>query len=193
MIEYLPILLGTAIFGIQHSGVSSLRVKGWIIDRWGKAGYSKVFTVTSILTFLIAFLATGFSPWLYFFTTPELISPILFLIGIVVMLIGLWIARIAGQVISVSTVADMRTDRTAELVTDGIYSQIRHPLYLATVLIFLALIPLFPFAPVAVFSVSMCVYTIIGAYFEERKLVLHYGEEYLKYREHAGFILPRLH
>jgi protein-S-isoprenylcysteine O-methyltransferase Ste14 len=95
-------------------------------------------------------------------------------------------------VISVSTVADMRTDRKAELVTDGIYSRIRHPLYLATILVLLAVILIYPFPIVAVFSLCLMTYTMIGAYFEERKLVRHYGDQYLQYKKNAGFMLPKI-
>jgi protein-S-isoprenylcysteine O-methyltransferase Ste14 len=37
----------------------------------------------------------------------------------------------------------------------------------------------------------MIIYTMIGAYFEERKLVQHYGDDYLEYKKTAGFILPK--
>ncbi len=98
----------------------------------------------------------------------------------------------ASRVISVSTVADMRTDRKTELVTDGIYSRVRHPLYLATLLMFSAFSLIYPFPVVFVFSLSMIIYTMIGAYFEERKLLKYYGDEYLEYKKTAGFILPKL-
>ena len=97
----------------------------------------------------------------------------------------------ASAVISVSTVADMRTDRKAELVTDGIYARVRHPLYLATVLVFAAMALIYPFPVVIVFALSMIAYTMIGAFFEERKLIIHYGDEYLAYKKQAGFIFPR--
>ena len=192
MIEYALIILASFLFGIQHSGVSSLRVKSWIIDRWGKKGYARVFNTTSVLTLLLAFLSMNFWNWLYFLTEPALIQPILLIIGILMAFSGVIIAMQASKVISVSTVADMRTDRRPELVTDGIYARVRHPLYLATIMVFGAMAFLYPFPVVMVFAFSMIAYTIIGAYLEERKLLLHYGQEYRDYRKNAGFILPRL-
>lgn len=177
---------------MQHSGLSALRVKAKIIDRWGKEGYARIFNITSILTLLIAFLSMNFWDWLYFVTQPALIQPVLFGLGIFALLGGMILAMMASRVISVSTVADMRTDRKAELVTDGIYSKVRHPLYLATFLVFSALALLYPFPAVVVFSLSMISYTMIGAYFEERKLVLHYGDEYQEYMKTSGFIFPKL-
>ena len=192
LIEYAVIILASFLFGIQHSGISSLGIKGRIIDRWGKKGYANIFNATSVLTLLVAFLSMNFWNWLYFLTDPTLVQPILFIVGILLGHTGAIIAMSASKVISVSTVADMRTDRKAELVTDGIYARVRHPLYLATVLVFGAMAFLYPFPTVIVFALSMIAYTMIGAYFEERKLVIHYGQEYLDYRKQAGFILPRI-
>lgn len=192
MIEYLLIVLGVATFGIQHSGVSALRVKGWIIDRWGKEGYSNIFKATSITTILIAFIMIGYWDWLYFIFTPELVNWLLFLPGIILVIIGLFLSNAASKVISVSTVADMRTDRMPKLVTDGIYSKIRHPLYLSTILLLIALALLYPNPRIIVFSFSLSIYTMIGAYLEEEKLVKHYGQNYLEYRKNVGFILPKI-
>ena len=192
MIEYVIVVLATTLFGIQHSGISALWVKGRLIDRWGKEGYARIFNITSILTLLIAFLSMNFWDWIYFITQPALVQPILLLLGILLGLGGVILSMIASRVISVSTVADMRTDRKAELVTDGVYSRVRHPLYLATVLVFSALALIYPFPVVIVFSLCMIIYTMIGAYFEEKKLILHYGDDYLEYKKTAGFILPKL-
>ncbi|MFW9979643.1 MAG: NnrU family protein, partial [Candidatus Thorarchaeota archaeon] len=111
MLEYLVIVLGTVVFGLQHSGISALSVKGRIIDRWGKKGYSRIFTITSILGVLLPFLAMWYWDWLYFILDPSLVNPILFVSGIVVIAAGVVVAALASKVISVSTVADMRTDR----------------------------------------------------------------------------------
>lgn len=191
MIEFALIILGSTIFGIQHSGVSSLRVKARIIDRWGKKGYALFFNATSVLALLIAFLSMNFWNWLYFLTAPTLIQPVLLIVGIALGVSGVFIAMRASKVISVSTVADMRTDRRPELVTDGIYARVRHPLYLATILVFSGMALIYPFSVVIVFALSMIAYTMIGAFLEERKLLLQYGQEYRDYRKQAGFILPK--
>ncbi len=190
--EYLLIVLGTVVFGIQHSGISALRVKNRIIDRWGKEGYSRIFTISSIIGVALPFLAMWYWDWFYFIFSPELINLPLFIMGIIMLGIGLAVSAVASKVISVSTVADMRTDRMPELVTEGIYARVRHPLYLATILLFIGLMLIYPFPQVIVFALSLSAYTLIGAYFEEKKLILHYGDRYLDYRKQAGFILPKI-
>jgi protein-S-isoprenylcysteine O-methyltransferase Ste14 len=192
VIEYFLIVAGVLVFGLQHSGISAVRAKNRIIDRWGKEGYAKIFNATSILGIIIAFIAMNYWDWLYFITEPGLIQPFLFASGAVLIFIGLVVTMLASRAISVSTVADMRTNRNAALVTEGIYSRIRHPLYLATILLLLGMAALYPFDRVIVFSISLSVYVLIGTYLEERKLVAHYGQAYLEYRKQAGFMLPRI-
>lgn len=190
MFEQLLVLFGVLVFGLQHSGLSALSVKEKIIDRWGKVGYARLFNGTSILALTVAFFSMNFWGWLYFVTDPEIIQPVLFLSGVVLITLGLVVSAKASQVISVSTVADMRTDRRPQLVTDGIYSRIRHPLYLATILLLLGMAAVYPFTNVLVFALSLGGYVLVGAWLEERKLVRLYGQEYLEYRKKAGFILP---
>ena len=191
MLEYLLIIVSVALFGIQHSGLSALRVKNRIIDRFGKEGYATIFNITSFVTFGLAFLSMWYWDWFYFLTSPQLIQPLLFMFGVVLLIAGVAVTIAASRVISVSTVADMRTDRMPELITDGIYARIRHPLYLATLLLFVAL-AIYPFTQVIVFSLSLSVYILIGAYLEELKLIEHYGQSYLDYRKQAGFLLPHV-
>lgn len=191
MIEYLMIVLGVTIFGMQHSGLSALRVKNRIIERWGKNGYGNIFKATSVIALVISFLLLDFWNWAYFLTNPSLIQPIWLVIGSAFMIVGLVLAMKASQVISVSTVADMRSDRKAELVTTGLYGKIRHPLYLATILLLLALPMIYPFIKILVYALSLIGYTIIGAYLEERKLIDYYGQQYIDYKQKAGFFIPR--
>jgi protein-S-isoprenylcysteine O-methyltransferase Ste14 len=192
MFEHLAIVASVTVFGIQHSGISALRVKHWIIDRWGKEGYSRIFNVTSFLALIPASLSLNYWDWLYFLQSPELVNPLLFLSGVILLALGVVVAALASRSISVSTVADMRTDRKPALVTSGLYARTRHPLYLATILFLLSLVAFYPFSNMLVFSLSFVGYVVIGAYLEERKLVIQYGEQYLAYRRTAGFLLPRL-
>ncbi|MFW9889864.1 MAG: methyltransferase family protein [Candidatus Thorarchaeota archaeon] len=192
MIDYVVIVLGVMIFGLQHSGVSAFRVKNRIIDRWGKEGYARLFNTTSILSIFVAFLTMNYWDWFYFIMDPGLVNLPLFIAGGFLVVIGFAVTRMASRVISVSTVADMRTDRKPELVTGGIYSRTRHPLYLATILLLLGVAAIYPFDRVIVFSLALSTYVLIGTYLEERKLVAVYGQRYLEYRKKAGFMLPRI-
>ncbi|MFW9799341.1 MAG: methyltransferase family protein, partial [Candidatus Thorarchaeota archaeon] len=167
-------------------------VKDWMIDRWGRTGYAQIFKITSMLALLVSFLSMGFWDWFYFLASPELVQPGLFLLGWGLIALGLFLAARASQVISVSTVADMRTDRKPELVTAGIYSRTRHPLYLATIILLIGMASVYPFSNVIFYALILSSYVLVGTFLEERKLILQYGQAYLDYQEKTGFIIPRL-
>jgi protein-S-isoprenylcysteine O-methyltransferase Ste14 len=41
-------------------------------------------------------------------------------------------------------------------------------------------------------NLGLTAYILIGAYFEERKLMLEFGESYAEYREHTPMHIPGL-
>ena len=47
-------------------------------------------------------------------------------------------------------------------------------------------------ANMLVLYISMTVYILIGAHFEERKLLREFGEDYARYKENTPMLLPRL-
>lgn len=192
MLEYIIIVFGVAVFGLQHSGLSTLRIKSRIVKRLGLKGYARLFTATSVLALFIAIRAMNFSYWFYFFTSTDRLNLSLFLPGVVLAGLGVTLAAAATNILDVSTVADMRSNRKDVLVTGGIYAHIRHPLYLAVILLLSGLALIYPFFKVIMFAVSFCCYVLIGAYLEERKLILKYGKEYHEYRKKAGFMVPKL-
>lgn len=74
------------------------------------------------------------------------------------------------------------------LVVDGIFRYIRHPWYLAGLLLLwgrdLA-------ARDLVTAVLLSVYLYLGSVFEERRLLAEYGESYRRYREEVPRFCPR--
>jgi protein-S-isoprenylcysteine O-methyltransferase Ste14 len=78
---------------------------------------------------------------------------------------------------------------TQRLVTEGVYRWVRHPM-LAGGLLFI--LTAGPSKNNLLFAVYYLIYMLAGAYFEERRLVRVFGDEYLKYRRSTGAFLPRL-
>lgn len=78
-----------------------------------------------------------------------------------------------------------------QLITKGIYSKIRHPLYAGELLSLLGIALLFNniagYTMFALLLLMQCARAIL----EERKLIAHFPE-YTTYRENTGFFLPRL-
>jgi protein-S-isoprenylcysteine O-methyltransferase Ste14 len=67
---------------------------------------------------------------------------------------------------------------------------VRHPLYTAG-LVLIWLLPILTWNLLAL-NLGLTAYIFIGAYFEERKLLLEFGDSYAEYREHTPMLIPGL-
>lgn len=77
---------------------------------------------------------------------------------------------------------------TDRLDTRGVYGIVRHPM-LAGGLVFL--VTSGPSLNNLLFALMYLTYMVIGGYYEERRLIGIFGDEYLDYRRRVGAYLPR--
>ena len=78
---------------------------------------------------------------------------------------------------------------TDRLEVGGIYRLVRHPMLAAG---FLFLLTSGPSLNNLVYLAMYAVYMGVGGYFEERRLVRIFGEDYLNYRRRVGAFFPKL-
>jgi len=81
-------------------------------------------------------------------------------------------------------------DKNGKLVVNGLYRFIRHPLYTFGLLI-LWLTPDMTANSLAVY-ISLTIYILMGAYFEERKLLREFGQEYADYKLSTPMLIPSM-
>lgn len=81
---------------------------------------------------------------------------------------------------------------TDELIITGLNGHLRHPLYLGILMGLVGWIIVQPTsAVIATFGITL-LYVHIGIYFEEKKLIKQFGEQYVKYKNDVPKLIPRL-
>ncbi len=180
-----------AAWGIVHSWLASIpvrervrRVLGPQAARLYRLGYN-IFAVLSFVPILVL-VAFDPGPLLYAAQVPWLY---LLLMGQAAAVVCLGIVLLQTDAAAFLGLRQLIQDNDRpRLVTRGFYRWIRHPLYLFGFII-LWLTPRMTLnLLVAYFALSA--YLVIGALFEERKLLRVFGEEYAVYRDRTPMFIP---
>lgn len=111
------------------------------------------------------------------------------------MVTGSWgVILIMGSFKKISTKSflGLAQEEEVSLVTTGLHGRMRHPIYTGTILLMLGMFVSVPSASVLMAVLSIFIYLPIGIYLEEKKLIIEFGEQYLKYKEEVKAIIPGL-
>jgi protein-S-isoprenylcysteine O-methyltransferase Ste14 len=187
------ILFSVVVYGFVHSLLATLaakaRARQWFgpgADRWYRLAYNTF----GILTFLpiLVLTASLSSERLYVIPTPwsyiTLVGQLLALLALVIGLqqTGVWSFLGFEQMLKPSH------NEPAQMVTGGLYRWVRHPLYTAG-LAFIWLTPIMTSNLLAL-NIGLTLYLVVGAVYEERKLVREFGETYIDYQHRTPMIIP---
>lgn len=189
----LIILLSILIYGFVHTLLATLEVKarvkqlfGRAADRWYRLVYN-VFAVVTLLPILVLpFILLDMPmytipvPWLYLSTAVQLLA--LLALGIGLLQTGLW------TFLGFQQIVNPVQDGSSQMVTDGLYRWVRHPLYTAG-LVLIWLIPVMTYNLLAL-NLGLTIYLILGAVYEERKLVREFGDDYVSYQVRVPMLIP---
>lgn len=78
----------------------------------------------------------------------------------------------------------------SSLQTQGILSWVRHPLYAGSILALIGYVVFAPTLPNLIMAFALILYFIIGIHFEEKKLLLEFGDQYREYRARVPSLIP---
>jgi len=81
---------------------------------------------------------------------------------------------------------------TDKLQVNGLNKYVRHPLYSSTLLFVWSFFFWRPLLSNLISCICILLYTLIGIYFEEQKLVKTFGEDYKEYAAKVPMIIPGL-
>lgn len=85
--------------------------------------------------------------------------------------------------------SDMELFGTHRLEVRGVYAFVRHPMMVGG---FLFLLTSGPSLNNIVYTGLYAAYMVIGGYYEERRMLRVFGEDYRRYQEHVGAFFPYL-
>jgi protein-S-isoprenylcysteine O-methyltransferase Ste14 len=187
------ILLAVFIYGLLHSILASLWAKaqarhwfGPVADRWFRLLYNFLAVVLLLPVLLLPVLLPD--KQIYSIPYPwRLVNHTIQALAIVMLIIGV-------KQTGVSSFAGLRQLFAPEdlhpprLVVNGLYRYMRHPLYTAG-LLFIWLTPTMTCNLLALY-IGLTIYILVGAYFEERKLLREFGEEYRVYQAKTPMFIP---
>jgi protein-S-isoprenylcysteine O-methyltransferase Ste14 len=83
-------------------------------------------------------------------------------------------------------------DQQTELVTTGLYGQVRHPIYALSILLMVCTLVVAPTLPVAAIAFIHITLMIAKAHNEEKFLLGLHGAAYRRYLDRTGRFFPRL-
>ena len=192
-ISTLVLIFAMIVWEFVHSLLASLaakaRVRKWFgpgSDRWYRLAYN----MFGILTFLpiLGLLAMDPgktlyaipAPWSYLALAGQLLA--IAALGIGLLQTGLW------SFLGIEQLLVNSPESEAQMVSGGLYRWVRHPLYSAG-LVFIWLTPVMT-VNLLVLNLGLTIYLVVGAIYEERKLVREFGAAYLEYQEKVPMLIP---
>lgn len=190
--------LGFVVFAALHSILAHPSVKQKMFDIRPvlKSYYRFLYSVIALVTLGIWFIFSPFPdgllydiihPWSLFFRVVQIGGVVGFFLSIGAINLNEFIGL--SRLLKRGTTQSVPGENQ-ELVTDGIYGWVRHPLYSSTVTILL-------FNPtmsnkLALITLLTLLYCWIGAIFEERNLIKQYGINYIRYQKKVPRFIPKI-
>jgi protein-S-isoprenylcysteine O-methyltransferase Ste14 len=190
-----PILIfcSTLVYGAVHSLLASLRSKaaarkmfGPSTDHWYRLGFNFAAGITLLPVF--GLLAANIGPVLVVVPWPG--WAILLAIELAALLLMAYAFRHSDPAFFMGFGQLGNEPSTGVLATTGAYGIVRHPLY-STGLLILWCFPILTTGTLA-FDAAITLYILIGSELEERRLIVQFGEEYLRYRKKVARLIPFL-
>lgn len=185
------LIFAVVLWGVIHSIMASLGFKSLLQRTFGDSVmkfYRLFYNAFSVLSFApILYLMIVLpnrdlyqvpAPWSYLMLAGQGISVIL-----------LFVAVLQTDTLSFVGLRQIFSDNKSEgLIVNGFYRFVRHPLYTFGLLI-LWLTPNMSVNSLIVY-ISLTIYILVGAYFEERKLLREFGQEYAGYQQSTPMLIP---
>jgi methanethiol S-methyltransferase len=186
-------ILLMSLFAVQHSGMARRPFKRWWTQFVPVAIERSTFVLFASLTLILLFWQWRPIPIVVWeITDPQIAMAVIALsfVGWFLVLLSTFLIN-HFELFGLLQVATNLTGRTMpepRFKTPALYKIVRHPIYLGFIIAFWA-------APVMtvghlLFAAVTTAYILVGIFLEERDLVELFGDEYRRYRQRVGMLIP---
>ncbi len=183
-----PIMLWGNLVFTGWLGMEAMRV------RLGHAeGESRTFGILSRSFLIVSFtsVAVAFADRSSNFSLLSTLPDIALFIGFLLLATGVWLRHLSIKTLGRFFVTKVQIRHDHNLVTEGIYSLLRHPSYTGLILGFLGIILILQSTTALLLFIALGIpaysYRI---WIEEQSLIKVFGEEYRNYRTQTYALLP---
>ena len=175
-------------FAVFHSILAMDHAKNKAEKLMGK-GYRYYRLIYSIISFPL--IIPAFWVWASSSKSSPLVYAIpdnLYPLVILVRLCAIGLFGYAALQTDVLEFIGIKREKKKSLITRGSYAIVRHPLYLAGILILITNMKMTQLDLLATLLISG--YSVIGAFIEEKRLISVYGEEFRQYKQQVSMFIP---
>jgi protein-S-isoprenylcysteine O-methyltransferase Ste14 len=182
-----------SLFAVQHSVMArpAFKKKWTRIVPWSVERSTYVLLASSILILLYwPWRAMPTQIWNVQYTWAGVVLTLLFWLGWLLVLVGTFMINHFELFGLRQVYLTMKGEELKQLDfrTPYLYNYVRHPIMFGFLLAFWAT-PHMTYGHL-LFAVATTGYIIVGIFLEERDLVTHFGDRYLRYRERVSAIVP---
>jgi protein-S-isoprenylcysteine O-methyltransferase Ste14 len=181
MIPYVVLAGGWLVYFALHSLLAAERIKSRFAPQLFRVFY--VLFATGGLLALMFYSSSIHS--LNFFASE---GPARW-VSLILTIFGVMVIQTSFRQYSLKGFVGLKEEKK-ELQTHGVLEYIRHPIQAGIVLIVIGFFFFIPNLPTLISCLCILIYIPIGLYFEEKKLVALYGDQYIQYRKRVPAIIP---
>ena len=193
MRSFAIILLAVFFYSVFHSLLASLwvkaRARAWFgpeTERWYRLAYNAIAVVSLVPVLALPALLPDRN--LYAIPFPwALINLVIQGLAGLALVVGLWQTGL-WTFLGIRQFLAPPQSASPKLVVSGLYRWVRHPLYTAG-LALIWFVPVLTTNLLALF-LGISIYLLVGALFEERRLLIEFGEAYAEYQKHTPMLIP---
>ena len=186
--------LSWAFFYVLHSALAASKLKRILEAKWPRyyKWYRLFYSILSTVLFLGILLQALFLPVQAVYSPGRFGQYAGYLIASAGVMIFLKSLREISLPSFLGLIPSPPFTTAPNLIVSGIYSQVRHPLYLGILVIFIGYFLVSGTLGALIHLGCLVAYLPVGIYFEEKNLVSIFGKSYLTYQREVPVFFPGL-